>query len=415
MKVLRLMTIAFLGAFTHINALPLFPINRKWSCRNNTCWPNRTGICFFILVFSSFFCELSAQKYQIESFGLIPNDLSAKINPRHDNNGNPCALIKVQVNSVIESAQGSVVGNIDRIGMETYVYLSEGAKEVKLIFADHLPLHIYFSDNNIEHLGKSETYLLILSEELPLSDNVNNIGRKGSADFVSDIKLQGPDSNHLNLKLGVKTTGKTNLGEYVDIDDLSIVADGNFLGQEYVDLGLTSGLLWATHNIGSALQTDYGDYFAWAEIKSGKKFTNKNCKAYGLPLGDFSGDYHCDAATAGWAHVWRTPTEKDWLELMNECEWLWIKTNERFGYIVYGRNGKAIFLPASGSVNDKGKIQLDNISGFYWTSTPSGEEDATNSRAKNFNMGCANGSIIDINKSDGCTIRPVMDNKHVSH
>ena len=34
---------------------------------------------------------------------------------------------------------------------------------------------------------------------------------------------------------------------------------------EYVDLGLPSGTLWATCNVGADKPEDFGDYFAWGE------------------------------------------------------------------------------------------------------------------------------------------------------
>ena len=34
---------------------------------------------------------------------------------------------------------------------------------------------------------------------------------------------------------------------------------------EYVDLGLPSGTLWATCNVGASSPEDVGDYFAWGE------------------------------------------------------------------------------------------------------------------------------------------------------
>ena len=34
---------------------------------------------------------------------------------------------------------------------------------------------------------------------------------------------------------------------------------------EYVDLGLPSGTLWATCNVGANSPEEYGDYFAWGE------------------------------------------------------------------------------------------------------------------------------------------------------
>ena len=41
-------------------------------------------------------------------------------------------------------------------------------------------------------------------------------------------------------------------------------------GHEYVDLGLPSGTLWATCNIGADKPEDFGDYFQWAssEVRS---------------------------------------------------------------------------------------------------------------------------------------------------
>ena len=38
-------------------------------------------------------------------------------------------------------------------------------------------------------------------------------------------------------------------------------------GHEYVDLGLPSGTLWATCNVGASKPEEYGDYFAWGETK----------------------------------------------------------------------------------------------------------------------------------------------------
>ena len=45
-------------------------------------------------------------------------------------------------------------------------------------------------------------------------------------------------------------------------------------GHEWVDLGLPSGTLWATCNVGANSSEEYGDYFAWGETagyNSGKR------------------------------------------------------------------------------------------------------------------------------------------------
>ena len=40
----------------------------------------------------------------------------------------------------------------------------------------------------------------------------------------------------------------------------------------YVDLGLPSGILWATCNVGATKPEEYGDYFAWGETKPKKVY-----------------------------------------------------------------------------------------------------------------------------------------------
>ena len=46
-------------------------------------------------------------------------------------------------------------------------------------------------------------------------------------------------------------------------------------GHEYVDMGLPSGTLWATCNIGAESSTDFGDYFAWGETEPKEEYTNE--------------------------------------------------------------------------------------------------------------------------------------------
>ena len=44
--------------------------------------------------------------------------------------------------------------------------------------------------------------------------------------------------------------------------------NGTHNGHDYVDLGLRSGTLWATCNVGADNPEEYGDYFAWGETQS---------------------------------------------------------------------------------------------------------------------------------------------------
>ena len=49
---------------------------------------------------------------------------------------------------------------------------------------------------------------------------------------------------------------------------------------EYVDLGLPSGNLWATCNLGASAPEAYGDYYAWGEVEPKQEYTNSNHKWY---------------------------------------------------------------------------------------------------------------------------------------
>lgn len=136
-----------------------------------------------------------------------------------------------------------------------------------------------------------------------------------------------------------------------------------------VDLGLPSGVKWATFNVGASSPVDYGDYFAWGETKPISKYTQGNSKNYNKNIGDISGNPSYDAARANWGGSWRMPTKAECQELINKCRWTWITSGGNKGYKVIGPNGKFIFLPAagfySGSVlNFVGKF------GNYWSSTP---------------------------------------------
>lgn len=141
-----------------------------------------------------------------------------------------------------------------------------------------------------------------------------------------------------------------------------------YRGHEYVDLGLPSGLKWATCNIGASNPSDYGAYYAWAETTTKSIYGKENSKTCREILGSISGNPTCDAARANWGGSWRIPTIKELEELKNKCIWTWTSRNGSKGYLVMGRNGKSIFLPATGR---RYGICRDYAgeSGYYWSSS----------------------------------------------
>ena len=144
---------------------------------------------------------------------------------------------------------------------------------------------------------------------------------------------------------------------------------------EYVDLGLPSGLKWATHNIGTTTPEEYGNYYAWGEVLTKDVYTTANSETYGQSMSDISGTEY-DAATVNWGCEWRMPTRTEMQELIDNCTWTWTTQNGVIGYKVASKvNSNFIFLPAAGY---RLGTSLDNAGdyGKYWSSTPDGNDCA---------------------------------------
>lgn len=140
-------------------------------------------------------------------------------------------------------------------------------------------------------------------------------------------------------------------------------------GHEYVDLGLASGLKWATCNVGGSSPSDYGDYFAWGETTPKSAYTESNSKTYNKKFGDISGNPDYDAARANWGGSWRLPSKAEFEELIDRCTWTWTSQGGHNGYKVTGPNGNSIFLPAAGW-RSKSSLHGAGDNGYYWSSTP---------------------------------------------
>ena len=155
---------------------------------------------------------------------------------------------------------------------------------------------------------------------------------------------------------------------------------------EYVDLGLPSGLLWATCNVGADSPEDYGDYFAWGETETKDDYdwsTYKWCNGSGDNLTKYNTysnygtvdnktvlDLEDDASHVSWGGGWRTPTSAEWQELYDNTYNVWTTDGNVAGrkFISLKEADKFIFLPAAGrrhgtSLNGAGS------DGLYWSSS----------------------------------------------
>ncbi len=157
-------------------------------------------------------------------------------------------------------------------------------------------------------------------------------------------------------------------------------------GQKFVDLGLPSGLLWATMNIGASAAKEAGGYFAWGETKSRtSNFNINNCAFYyGSAYTKYNStdnlttlEAEDDAAYVNWGSPCRMPTEEEFNELINTTNSTVASATENgvTGYKVTGKNAgytsNSIFLPAAGFYEGNSlKGTGSNGSGaYYWSST----------------------------------------------
>ena len=135
---------------------------------------------------------------------------------------------------------------------------------------------------------------------------------------------------------------------------------------EYVDLGLPSGTLWATCNVGANTPEEYGDYFAWGETVPKDYYdwnTYKWCNGNEYTLTKYSTDSNYgyngfvdnkteldtydDAAYVNWGPSWRMPTTEQQRELYEKCSSVWTTQNGVNGLLFTGPNGNTLFLSAA--------------------------------------------------------------------
>ena len=201
---------------------------------------------------------------------------------------------------------------------------------------------------------------------------------------------------------GYDSSADVNSDSQVNITDLNVII-GIILNptveppveeHEWVDLGLPSGTLWATCNVGATAPEEFGDYFAWGETEPKDYYDTDTYQWYRSGYYDESFNLHeggytkyCtdhgfdgltdgktelepedDAATVNWGAEARMPSLDQIQELINSCTWKSTTRNGVKGNLVTGPNGNTIFLPGAGYRWDK-TLDYVGSSGYYWSRT----------------------------------------------
>jgi surface protein len=166
---------------------------------------------------------------------------------------------------------------------------------------------------------------------------------------------------------------------------------------EAVDLGLPSGTLWATCNVGATKPEEIGGRYAWGETEEKTRYREDNYLYNGQDIGSDIQGTEYDVAHVKWGNPWQMPTRNQFQELRDNCTMEHTTLNGRDGYKFIGSNGNSIFLP----VDDN----LPNGMGHaYWSSTASGD-----SSARSFRLSGDEVNYTGWSRDSGFSVRPVKN------
>ncbi len=232
----------------------------------------------------------------------------------------------------------------------------------------------------------------VLSAVLPDSENVSRMSHfwviRGGAKS-SNLTADGNGNYHLLWD------AKADLGE-VRHDNMVVRVITLEYMREKVQLW-KDGPYWATTNIGAEKPEDRGYYFWWGDTvgyykqrngmwiasdgsNSKFSFTSGNTPTYSKSVATLQSEGWItsdrvlvpehDAAHKHWGGDWRLPTEQEFDDLNNKCDWTWSTMNGVNGYVVCGRgdySSKSIFLPCTG-FGDGTSCYSSSSVGWYWSS-----------------------------------------------
>ena len=193
-----------------------------------------------------------------------------------------------------------------------------------------------------------------------------------------------------------------------------------------VDLGLPSGLMWATCNLGAESAELEGLKYAWAENAAKDFFLIDNYKWYDttdFQMTKYAADNITeieaadDPATCLLGEGWRTPSAADVTELVENCNIFYSSLSGRNGMLYIPKSkdyaDQCLFIPFTQSVNNTSTM-FETGSGYYWTSSLSADDSF---EAYGMYISYDNGNVKTYSglcmsrRFNGMCIRPVFEQK----
>ena len=116
------------------------------------------------ILFLMLFVALGVQAQEMKVKDVSPDgsDLSASTQSRLDKNGNPCALVKVQMPSEGATFDGNIIPPVEFIGGEYWVYMTKGSHLLKIMHPECNPLMLDLRDHGVKGVEPKVTYVIVV-------------------------------------------------------------------------------------------------------------------------------------------------------------------------------------------------------------------------------------------------------------
>ena len=230
----------------------------------------------------------------------------------------------------------------------------------------------------------------------------------GKANSIKRCEFEKKDCFFTTWNTRSDGTGISYKADWTLTIDKNVILYAQWNEIDWQDLGLS--VKWAPVNLGALRPEEYGDYFAWGEVKAKSRFhesTYKVLNDYNRNNGLTTLTSEDDAAMVNWNRSGRMPTKSEWDELLANCTCTWITQNGVNGCKVTSKiNGNSIFLPATGSyVADGSNNIYIGSSGYYWSSSL--DRTYINSNAWGVKFSSSQIDFVSWGRAAGFSIRPV--------
>lgn len=240
----------------------------------------------------------------------------------------------------------------------TFTSLTVTASSGNEVFPVKMKLDLFNPDEEkrLTAMGKSDTFAVSLENFEKTDDGYLNVWC-----MMPPVDLRGKT---LTVTFN-KGTASRNINYEIAGRELEPGKAYSFNGTDaslpdFIDLGLPSGTLWASWNVGATSETEVGNYYAWGETEPKNAYSKENYKFYRGPNTQDYTKYNNnedkelvlrdgdDVATTIYGAGYRMPTDAEWTELKTYCSVTYSKGN---GYTFTSNNGESIFFPESGYKN----------------------------------------------------------------